>query len=164
MTIALATDHAGYEQLKDLQLYLESVGHQCQNFGPKSLRPDDDYSDYILPAAKAVAAGQCERGIIMGGDGEGEAMAANRIQGVRCALFYGPAVPNRPIEATQRASQDPYEILRLTRRHNDANMLSLAAWFLSLEDMKQVIKLWLETPFSGDERHQRRINKIDGTN
>jgi ribose 5-phosphate isomerase B len=161
MTIVLATDHAGYEQLKDLQIYLESLGHKCRNFGPKALQPNDDYPDFILPAAKAVASGEYERGIVMGGDGEGEAMAANRIKGVRCALYYGPATPSRVIEASHRTSRDPYEVIRLSRQHNDANMLSLAAWFMSLEDMKQAAKLWLEIPFSGEERHQRRISKLD---
>jgi len=161
MTIALASDHAGFEQLQDLQEYLESLGHQCQNFGPKSLNPDDDYPDFILPAAKAVAAGQYERGIVMGVSGQGEAMAANRIRGVRFGLFYGPAVPRKVVDAAGTVSHDPLEIVRLTRRHNDANMLSLAARFLTIEDIKQVAKLWLETEFSDEERHQRRITKLD---
>jgi ribose 5-phosphate isomerase B len=161
MTIALACDHAGFEQLKDLQTYLEKLGHSCQNFGPTKLDTSDDYPDFILPAAKAVASGSCERGIILGGSGQGEAMAANRIGGVRCAIFYGPSVPKKVIDAGGRSSHNPYEIVRLSRTHNDANMLSLGARFVSLEDMKQVVKLWLETAFSGDERHKRRISKMD---
>ena len=161
MTIALATDHAGFEQLRDLQTYLESLGHECRNFGPKSLKTDDDYPDFIIPAAKAVAAGQCERGIVMGVSGQGEAMAANRLKGVRCAVFYGPAVPRKVVDAAGTLSHDPLEIVRLTRRHNDANMLSLAARFVGLEDMKQVVRLWLDTPFSDEERHKRRIKKLD---
>ena len=161
MTIALASDHAGFEQLKELQAYLESLGHECRNFGPTRLDPADDYPDFILPAAKAVAGGECERGVIMGGSGQGEAMAANRLKKVRCAVFYGPAVAKGTVDAAGRVSHDPYEIIRLSREHDDANMLSLAARFLSLEDMKQVLKLWLETPFSKDERHLRRINKLD---
>jgi ribose 5-phosphate isomerase B len=117
MRIALATDHAGFEQLKALQLYLESLGHECWNFGPQEFVPEDDYPDYIKPAAEKVTNGECEFGIILGG--------------------------------------------RLSREHNNANMLSLAARFVSLEDMKHILKIWLETPFSGEERHQRRINKID---
>jgi len=89
-------------------------------------------------------------------------MTANHVRGVRCAVFYGPVVPLRIVDAEGDESRDPYEIVKLSRKHNNANMLSLAARFVSLEDMKHVVKLWLETDFSGDERHQRRINKIDG--
>jgi ribose 5-phosphate isomerase B len=88
-------------------------------------------------------------------------MVANRIKGVRCAVFYGPVVPLRVIDAEGNQSRDPYTIVRLSRLHNNANMLSLAARFVDLEDMKNVVKLWLETEFSGEERHQRRIDKID---
>ncbi|MEK7561617.1 MAG: RpiB/LacA/LacB family sugar-phosphate isomerase [Patescibacteria group bacterium] len=161
MTIALASDHAGFEQLKQLQDFLESIGHKCHNFGPVTLTPDDDYPDFIFPAAKAVASGGCERGIIMGRSGQGEAMAANRIKGVRCAVFYGPAVPRRVVDAHGRSSHNPYEIIRLSRTHNDSNMLSLAASFVSLQDIKSAVKLWLETPFSAEDRHERRIKELD---
>jgi ribose 5-phosphate isomerase B len=89
-------------------------------------------------------------------------MAANRVKGVRCAVYYGPASPLRLVDANGRESHDPYEIVRLARKHNDANMLSLAARFLSVNDMKHDVDLWLETPFSGEERHARRNKKIDG--
>ena len=161
MIIALATDHTGLEQLKELQEFLESLGHECKNFGPASLNPNDDYPDFIVPAAQAVASGDCQKGIIMGGSGQGEAMAANRIKNVRCAVFYGPAVPRKVVDADGRTSHNPYEIIILSRLHNDANMLSLAARFVSLEDIKQVVKLWLETNFEGEERHVRRIAKLD---
>jgi ribose 5-phosphate isomerase B len=162
MKIALATDHAGFEQLKALQAYLESLGHECWNFGPQTFVPGDDYPDFIKPAAEKVGNSECERGIILGGSGQGEAMTANRFKNVRCAVFYGPAVPLRAVDTEGHESRDPYEIIRLSREHNNANMLSLAARFVSLEDMKQVVKLWLETDFSNEEHHQRRINKIDG--
>jgi ribose 5-phosphate isomerase B len=162
MNIALATDHAGFEQLKELASYLESLGHSCQSFGPETFVADDDYPDFIKPAAESVARGECERGIILGGSGQGEAMAANRIKGVRCAVFYGPAVPLRIVDASGRESRDPYEIIRLSREHNDANMLSIAARFVSLADMKHVIKVWLEAAFSNEERHKRRLKKLDG--
>ena len=161
MKLALAADHTGVEQLKELQSYLESLGHNCTNLGPKTLTPDDDYPDFVVPAARAVASGDCQKAIVLGGDGQGEAMSANRIQGVRCAVFYGPAVPKGVVDAEGRISHDPYEIIRLTRAHNDANVLSLGARFLSLEQMKQVIKLWLDTPFSDAPRHVRRIAKLD---
>lgn len=161
MIIALTSDHTGYEQLKDLQPFLEGLGHRCIHFGPVKLQPSDDYPEFIMPAAKAVAAGECEKGIILGGSGQGEAMAANRIKGVRCAVFYGPAVPLKVIDAEGHTSHDPYAIVRLSRQHNDANMLSLAARFVSFNDMKNVIKLWLETDFKGEERHARRIKELD---
>jgi ribose 5-phosphate isomerase B len=161
MKIALATDHTGFEQIKLLRDYLESLGHSCSNFGPSQFTPNDDYPDFMRPAAEAVTRGEFDRGIILGGSGQGEAMVANRIKGVRCAVFYGPVVPLRVIDAEGNQSRDPYTIVRLSRLHNNANMLSLAARFVDLEDMKNVVKLWLETEFSGEERHQRRIDKID---
>lgn len=161
MKFALASDHAGFEQLKELQFFLEGLGHECWNFGPKEFVPDDDYPDFIRPAAQKVSSGECDFGIILGASGQGEAMTANRVSGVRCAVFYGPAVPLRIIDAEGTESSDPYAIVTLSRQHNNANMLSLAARFVSLEDMKNVIKLWLNTPFSSAERHQRRIEKLD---
>jgi ribose 5-phosphate isomerase B len=161
MKIALSTDHTGFEQLKDLQAYLESIGHECQNFGPASLNINDDYPDYIFKAAQAVASGDFERGVILGGSAQGEAIAANRLKGIRCAVFYGPAVIGRIIDANGRVSSSPYEIVKLSREHNNSNMLSLAARFVSVMDMKQVTKLWLETPFTEQPRHVRRIDKLD---
>lgn len=162
MKIALATDHAGFEQLKDLQEYLEEQGHECLNLGPAAFNPEDDYPVYIFKAAQAVADGECERAVIMGGSGQGEAMAANRVKGVRCAIFYGPSVARKVVDAEGRVSHDPYEIVKLSRQHNDSNVLSLAARFVTIKDMREVVKLWLETPFSGQERHVRRLKELDG--
>src|ERR1051326_4396987 len=162
MTIALATDHTGFENLKQLQQYLESLGHTCQNFGPESFVADDDYPDFVRPAAEAVAKGDCQMGVIIGGSGQGEAIVANRVRGVRCAVFYGPEPPLGPVDAEGNNSSDPFEAVVLSRKHNDANMLSLAARFVSVENMKKAVKLWLDTPFSNQERHIRRIKKIDG--
>lgn len=161
MKIALASDHTGYEQLNDLQEFLEQLGHTCENYGPKTLDTSDDYPDYIFKAAEAVAKGVCEKGIVLGGDGQGEAMVANRLKGVRCGVYYGPAVTGKAVDVKGRISNSPYEIVRLTRLHNDANMLSIGARFVALNDMKDVIKLWLETNFSGEARHTRRIDKLD---
>lgn len=161
MNIALACDHTGFEQTKDLLFFLESQGHQVQNFGPQTLNLTDDYPDYISLAAQAVASGACEKGIVFGGDGQGEAMVANRFKGVRCGVYYGPAVIGRIIDANGRVSSSPYEIVRLTRQHNDANMLSIAARFVSMSDIQNVVKLWLDTPFSNEPRHIRRIDKLD---
>jgi len=161
LKIAITTDHAGYEALKELRLFLESMGHECVEYGPTSFNEDDDYPDFMFPAARAVASGECERGVIMGGSGQGEAIAANRVPGVRCALFYGPVVAKVAVNAEGTISDDPYEIITLSRTHNDANVLSLSGRFLSMDEMKTALKLWFETPFSGAERHQRRINKLD---
>jgi ribose 5-phosphate isomerase B len=161
MKIALASDHAGFEQLEELEMFLKEAGYQVVNYGPKTLDPTDDYPDFIVPAAEAVARGACEMGIVLGGDGEGEAIVANKLKGVRCAVFYGVAVPKRVVDAGGRVSHDPFEIIKLTRLHNDANMLSMGARFVSNEDMKHVAKLWLETKFSGEERHQRRNDKVN---
>jgi ribose 5-phosphate isomerase B len=161
MKIALSTDHAGFESLATLQTLLEGKGHECVNYGPKSFDANDDYPDFIFPAAKAVADGSCERGIIMGGSGQGEAMAANRIKSVRCGVFYGPVTPRSAINAKGEASDDPYAIVKLMREHNDTNMLSLGARFLSQDEIEKAVQLWLETPTSSEERHQRRIAKLD---
>jgi ribose 5-phosphate isomerase B len=161
MKIALATDHSGFEQLKDLKEYLEELGHECVDYGPGSLNIADDYPDFIFKAAQAVSNSECECGIILGSSGQGEAMAANRLRGVRCAVFYGPAVVGRIIDANGRVSSSPYEIVKLSRQHNHANMLSIAARFVTLSDMKNVVKLWLDTPYSDEPRHVRRIDKLD---
>ena len=161
MKIALSTDHAGYEPLQKLQTYLESKGHECLNYGPPQYVPDDDYPDYIKPAAHAVANGECQFGIIFGSSGQGEAMVANRIQGIRCGVYYGPATPIGVLDADGNTARDEFEILRLNRQHNDANMLSLAGRFLDQAAIEQATDIWLETEFSGLDRHQRRITKID---
>jgi len=161
MKIAVTTDHAGFEAIQVLKEYLQSLGHEVVDFGPQSFDAEDDYPDFIFPAAQAVAGGECERAIIMGGSGNGEAMAANRVKGVRAALFYGPVVAKVPIDAEGTMSDDPYEIVKLSRQHNDANVLSLSGRFLTIEEMKTAIEIWLTTDFSGAERHRRRIQKLD---
>lgn len=161
MKIAVATDHAGFEHLKHLKEFLESEGHECQDFGPRSFDEADDYPDFIFPAAEAVAKGECEAGIILGGSGQGEAMAANRVKGVRCTLFYSPATAKAAIDAEGHTSDDPYEILKLSRRHNHANMLSLSARFLVVDETKEAIRVWLSTPYDDAERHARRVRKLD---
>jgi ribose 5-phosphate isomerase B len=163
MKIAVTTDHTGFEALRELKQFLESLGHEIVNFGPASFDLDDDYPDFMFPAARAVASGECQAGIILGGSGQGEAMAANRVKGARCALFYGPVSAKTTIDAEGSISDDPYEILRLSRQHNHANVLSLAARFLTLEEMKNAVDIWLKTPYSIEERHSRRVHKLDET-
>ena len=161
MKIGLTTDHAGFEQIKQLQEYLTRMGYECTYYGPAELNMDDDYPDFIRPAAEAVAKGEVEAAVIMGGSGQGEAMVANRVPGVRCAVYYGPAAALNTIDAEGRMAADKYENLRLSRQHNDANMLSVAARFVSQVDIEKAADVWLETRFVGVERHKRRIAKID---
>lgn len=161
MKIALSSDHAGYERLKILRKFLEGLGHECQWFGPTGFEADDDYPDFIRPAAEAVGSGDCQMGIIMGGSGQGEAMAANRVSKVRCAVYYGPSLAKYAIDASGKAGLDEFDVLRLTRAHNDANMLSFGVRFLTDEEMARAAQIWLDTPFSNDDRHARRIKKLD---
>ena len=159
--IGLTTDHAGFDQIKQLQEYLTRMGYECVYYGPQKLDMTDDYPDFIRPAAEAVAKGEVEAAVIMGGSGQGEAMVANRVSGVRCAVYYGSAAALSTIDAEGRMAADQYENLRLGRQHNDANMLSVAARFVSQPDLEKAIDVWLETPFTGVDRHVRRIKKID---
>lgn len=164
MKIAVTTDHTGWayaDAFTEFKTYIESLGHEVVDYGPKSLDMDDDYPDFMFPAAHAVANGDCEAGVIMGGSGQGEAMAVNRVKGIRCTVFYSPALAKQPIDAEGNMSDDPYEILRLSRQHNLANMLSLSSRFLTTDEMKQAIKVWLDTPQGDVERHVRRVRKLD---
>lgn len=141
MKIAIASDHAGYLYKQQIASWLEDAGHEVEDFGTDSTE-SCDYPDFIVPAARAVAEGSCERGIVLGGSGNGEAMAANRLRGVRCALCWD--------ERTAR----------LSRQHNDANVLSLGERLISLATALEIVSAWLETPFEGG-RHVRRIAKLD---
>lgn len=161
MKIALACDHAGLSQAKELQAYLTELGYEVNYYGPESLQAGDDYPKFVSKAAKAVSEGICSFGVVLGGSGQGEAMSANRFRGVRCAVYYGSAVPSRTVDVEGRVSHDVHEIVKLSRQHNDANMLSLAARFVSLDEMKHVLRLWLKTDFSNDPRHLRRIEQLD---
>jgi len=146
MKIYIGSDHAGFEMKASLTAYLSGLGHEVRDLGPKRFEREDDYPDTIAPVAREVAADpKGSVGIILGYSGTGEAIIANRFRGVRAANFYGGTM----------------EIIRLSREHNDANILSLGAGFLSDELAKQAAKLWLDTKFSGQERHARRIEKID---
>jgi ribose 5-phosphate isomerase B len=139
--IALASDHAGFEYKTMLAGHLQAKGHEVVDFGTGSSE-SVDYPDFIRPAAEAVASADCERGIVLGGSGNGEAMAANRVRGVRCALCWSVASA------------------QLARAHNDANMISLGQRLLDEELVRAIVDAWLETPFEGG-RHVRRIEKLD---
>ncbi len=142
MKIALGTDHAGYPYKERIKRFLLENGHEVEDFGTHSEEPVD-YPVFVRPAAEAVAGGACERGIVLGGSGNGEAMTANRVAGVRCALCW-----NR-------------ETAVLARRHNDANVLSLGGRVVPWEQALEIVRVWLATPFDGG-RHLRRIRQIDG--
>ena len=144
MKIHLATDHAGLEQKDKIKRHLTDSGHDVIDHGAYEYDALDDYPDFIFPCAKAVAEDSKSRGIILGGSGQGEAMAANRIKGVRAAVFYN----------------GPKEIIELSRQHNNANILSLGARFMSEEEIYRIIEIWFNTDFE-EGRHQRRIDKLD---
>jgi len=161
MKIALSTDHAGFERLKRLKAGLEIAGYSCIDFGPAQFNIDDDYPDYIKPAAESILAGGCEYAIIFGGSGQGEAMAANRFNGIRCTVWYGPSMPVEAVNAEGVLSTDPYELLTLSKEHNNANVLSIAGRFVGDEEALKVAILWLNKKFGGEERHVRRTQKLD---
>jgi ribose 5-phosphate isomerase B len=141
MKIALASDHAGFNYKERIMAHLTALGHEVGDFGTHSAE-SVDYPDFVHPAADAVALGEYERGIVLGCSGNGEAMAANRHRGVRCALCWNA------------------ETARLARQHNDANMLSLGERMLDAATALAIVDTWLETPFEGG-RHVRRIAKLD---
>lgn len=161
MKIFLATDHAGFELKEKVKKFLQGQGYDVTDCGALSFDKEDDYPDFISQAAEAVSKNpQNSRGIIFGGSGQGEAIVANKYKNVRAVVFYTPAIPAQAADATGRQSSDPFEIIRLSREHNDANILSLSARFLEEEDALKAVKLWLETPFPAEERHKRRVEKI----
>ena len=144
MKIHLATDHAGLELKDKIKLHLTELGYDVIDHGAHEYNALDDYPDFIFPCAKAVAQDDQSRGIILGGSGQGEAMAANRIKGIRAAVYYN----------------GPEEIIELSRQHNNANILSLGARFMSEKEIYRIIEIWFDTDFEAG-RHQRRINKLD---
>ncbi len=160
MKIYIGTDHAGYEIKEKLKPFLLELGNEVIDKGPFSYDKDDDYPDLIKPVAEAVANDAGSYGIILGGSGQGEAMVANRVAGVRAAVFYGLALAKGAIDVNGAESTDPYEIVKLSRIHNNANILSLSSRFLSEDEIKNAIKIFLETKFPGEERNIRRINKF----
>ncbi len=160
MKVHIATDHAGFELKEKVKQFLKDKGYEVEDSGAFTFDKNDDYPDYISKAAKKVSEDTQSRGIIFGSSGQGEAIVANKFANVRCVLYYGQAVPIKSADISGRESHDPYEMIRLTREHNNANMLSIGASFVSLEEACHIIKLWLDTPFPSEERHTRRINKI----
>ncbi len=141
-TIAIGSDHAGFKYKEAIKAMLLSDGHTVRDYGTHSEEPCD-YPDFIRPVAEAVARGEYERGIILGGSGNGEAIVANRIKGVRCGICWTD------------------QVAIWNRSHNDANVLSLGQRTISESDALRIVKIWLATEFEGG-RHIGRIKKIDG--
>lgn len=141
MKVAVACDHGAYEYKLIVKKLLEEMGHEVIDFGTDGTA-SVDYPDFAGPAAKAVAKGECERGIVMCGTGIGVSIAANKVKGIRCALC------NDPVSA------------KLTREHNDSNVLAFGQRIIGEELMKEIVRVWMNTDFSHDERHQRRIHKV----
>lgn len=158
--VFIATDHTGIGLKNTLKAFLEEEGHVVEDCGAYEYDKDDDYTDFIGKAAEGVSKNPESLGIVMGGSGQGEQMAANKYKGVRCALFYAPALPAQAVDISGKKSTDPFEIIKLTRQHNYANMLSLGVRFLSVSDAKAAVKLFIETSVSEEERHVRRVKKI----
>ena len=141
MKISLGTDHAGFRYKEKVKEFLNSLGHEVKDFGTFSEDPVD-YPLFIRPAAEAVARGECERGIVFGGSGNGEAIAANKVHGARCALCWNE------------------ETARLSRQHNDANVLSIGQRMIPEDLALKIVRVWLETPFEGG-RHAARVAQLN---
>lgn len=143
--IYLGSDHAGFALKEYIKDYVQSLGHEVKDVGASTFVKEDDYPDYIFPVAKAISQNKDSLGIIFGASGQGEAIAANSVQHVRAAVYYGGSL----------------DIIKLSKEHNNANILSLGAKFVSKRKAKTAVKLWLDTEFSNDERHVRRLKKED---
>lgn len=143
--IYLAADHRGFEIKEKVKGWLKDWGYEYEDMGAFELNKDDDYPDFISKAAENVSQDpENSKAIILGGSGQGEAMVANRYKGVRAAVYYG----------------GPDEVIKLSKEHNNANILSLGTFFVDEGTAMKAVKLWLVTPFSGEERHVRRISKF----
>ncbi len=145
MKIYIGSDHAGYELKEKLKTYLSDLKHEVEDCGAFTLNNDDDYPDFIQPVAEKVAQNPESFGIILGGSGQGEAMCANRTAGVRASVYYGGTL----------------DMIKVTREHNNANILSLGARFVTEEEAKQAVELFITAKFSEEPRHTRRIIKFN---
>ena len=145
LKIFLASDHAGFLLKEKIKKHLEKNKFSFEDFGNLKLNFDDDYPDFVIPCAEKVATTKNSLGIIFGGSGQGEAIAANKVRGIRAVVFYGG---NR-------------KIISLSKEHNDANILSIGAKFISEKETVQAVDLWLKTKFSNEKRHVRRLEKIE---
>lgn len=142
MKVYIGADHGGFELKEQLKGYVQELGHEVEDLGASELNPDDDYTDFVIPTAQKVAGQPDTLGIVIGRSGNGEAIAANKVKGVRAAVCTN------------------VEMVKKAREHNDANVLSLGADYVSEQVAKEIVKTFLETEFSGEERHIRRLEKI----
>ena len=143
MKIAIGSDHAGFQYKEEIIKYLRTAGHEVIDKGAFAYDAGDDYPDFCRPAAEAVPRGEADRAIVLGGSGNGEAMVANHVSGIRCALCWNE------------------ETASLARHHNDANCLSIGQRMVDLATALEIVRVWLETPFDGG-RHAARLAKIEG--
>ena len=141
--VYLGADHGGYELKKEIKNYLSEHGVEIDDLGATTPNPEDDYTDFIIPVARKVASDPDSLGIIIGRSGNGEVIAANKIDGVRAAVCLNEKMAEK------------------ARDHNNANILSLGADYISLEEAKKIVQKFLDTPFSNEERHVRRLKKIE---
>jgi len=160
MKVYLGTDHAGFALKESLKKFLQVKGYEVEDCGAYEFDTGDDYTQFITPVAEKVNTNPEDKGIIFGGSGQGEAMLANKFPEVRAVVFYGPHAPQAAIDASGEISNDPYTIISLSRKHNNANILSFGARFVTEEEVLKAADIWLSTDFSGVERHQRRIEKM----
>ncbi|MDP3731187.1 MAG: RpiB/LacA/LacB family sugar-phosphate isomerase [bacterium] len=171
--IYLGADHRGFELKEKIKKWLVEWSYQYEDMGALEFNKDDDYVDFVSKVgAKVSEDPENNKGIVLGMSGQGEAMVANKFKGVRAAVFYGPSYPKKGFKrwllvlgGDANVAEGIYddklkEVINLSREHNDANVLSLGASFLHDRAAKHFVKLWLETKFSGEERHVRRINKM----
>ena len=142
--IYFASDHAGFDLKEKLVAYVKELGYETEDFGAHTSDAEDDYPDFVTPLAERIASEPDSRGVIVGRSGQGEAMCANRISGVRAAVFYGGSL----------------DLVQLAREHNNANIISFGAQFINIEEAKTAIKSFIELPFSDSPRHARRLAKF----
>jgi ribose 5-phosphate isomerase B len=142
MKIAIGGDHAGFDLKENLKKFLQDKGYECHDMGAKSFDPQDDYPEYGHKVAESVSRGECDRGIVVCGTGMGISISANKVPGIRAVACYTT------------------DMARISRAHNDANILALGGRLLARELAMDIVNAWLETPFSGEDRHSRRIEQI----
>ena len=157
LKVYFAADHAGFALKNALIEHVRTRGYDVEDLGAFSLNKDDDYPDFMIPLARRVAAETEACGVIVGGSGQGEAICANRVKGVRAAVFYGPMRVTAALDIEGGHSEDGYDAVRLSRRHNDANVLAIGARFVSGDEADKAVRIFLSTPFSGSLRHARRL-------
>ena len=156
MLVIFGTDHAGFEMKEKLISFVSGLGYETEDKGAYSYEESDDYPDFVIPVAREVSENpDSVKGIVLGASGQGEAMVANRFPNVRAVVFMGPL--------SLKEGDGSDDVIRLSREHNNSNILSLGAGFLSEKEAKEAVELWLKTPFSGEERHIRRIGKMEST-